>query len=430
MKNLKEYIPDLDRCVRCGSCRGGCPTLGAIRREWGSARGRLALIRAHIMGNTVDTAVFKKHIKDCTLCGVCEVACPNDIKVTDIILAARAELVDKEGLPLGASLVMKGILDAPKLGPLALKAASKFQKLLGSKEGKSVLDRFKMPYMPMGGPERSMPKLASTFFLETKEARAYKKPPSEMPGGIADGPVVAFFAGCAVNYLMPDLGLKTLELLAKHGARIVVPQAQACCGMPPLSMGDMNTAKSLALKNLEAFEGLNCDYITTPCATCTYGIKETFYNTLSGEGPEVKARIDRFAEKVRDITDLMVNVLKIESGQVTSEAGIEKRSVTYHDPCHLARGLGIRDEPREIIERSGVEFREMKNPCRCCGLGGGVGYSNYELSSAIAREKAERVSATGADILATACPGCMIQIKDSLDTNNVDVEVKHVIELL
>jgi Fe-S oxidoreductase len=105
--------------------------------------------------------------------------------------------------------------------------------------------------------------------------------------------------------------------------------------------------------------------------------------------------------------------------------------VTYHDPCHLNRSQGIRAEPRELLaSKDSLEFRAMKFPCSCCGLGGGVGFTNYELSADIARRKAESVRGSGADIVATACPGCIVQIRDALHRNGVDAKVAHVVELL
>jgi glycolate oxidase iron-sulfur subunit len=107
-----------------------------------------------------------------------------------------------------------------------------------------------------------------------------------------------------------------------------------------------------------------------------------------------------------------------------------KAVVTYHDPCHLRRGLGIKDEPRELIETAGFTIKEMKHPCRCCGLGGSFSITNYDLSSEINMLKAEDIKGTGAEIAATTCPGCMVQLRDGLHKIDARVEVKHIVELL
>jgi len=186
----------------------------------------------------------------------------------------------------------------------------------------------------------------------------------------------------------------------------------------------------LALINLEVFEAHDLDFITTSCATCTDGLKNKFRKLLEDEGPEMKRRVDVFCGKVRDITDLLVNELKLPASMSDLKVSEDGAVVTYHDPCHLRRGLGIKDEPRELIETAGFRIKEMKHPCRCCGLGGSFSITNYDLSSEINMLKAEDIKGTGAEIAATACPGCMVQLRDGLHKIDARVEVKHIVELL
>ena len=432
MEKLGKSIGNLNQCVKCGACRSGCPTFAAVQREGASARGRLSVVSAHVDGDIGFSEKYAEHIKNCTLCGSCASICPVGVKTPKIVLAARAESVEKEGLPLGSSLFFKHVLDSKRLGPMAMKVASKVQGLVNVKDGedrgkdsddvstKGFMSRFILPYLGDGRPP---PPLAKKFFLDTKEARS----PGKLPGGgKGTGTIkVAFFAGCGVNYMLPDVGKATVRLLKGEGADIVIPPAQTCCGMPALSMGDVETAKNLAKKNIEAFEGLDVDFITTSCATCTYALKNKFTELLADDGPEMAERVERFTSSVRDITELL-------EGEFDVEARDEKagESVTYHDPCHLSRGQSIKDAPRDLLAKSGLSFTELKNPCRCCGLGGGLGYTNYKLSMEIAREKAKNIIESNADVVATACPGCMIQIKDGLDLLGSEVRVKHVVELL
>ncbi len=429
MKKLEEYRDDLERCVKCGTCKTGCPSYTVAQREWASARGRVSLIKAHLDGDVDFSEKYLRQIKECTLCGACSSACPNEVPVPSIIMAARAEQVEAEGLPTGAAFVMKRILDSKRLGPLALKAASKLQGIvfkdaggMEAMEQSGLVSRFQIPYMPIGCKDRLVPGLAKTFFMDTRLVKNLKK---EHGKGARSGVKVAFFAGCAINYLLPRIGEASLKLLNEAGAVVIVPSAQVCCGMPALSLGDTDTAKSLALKNLEAFEAVEADFITTSCATCTRALKDGFMAALTDD-PSLTERVLSFSAKVRDITELLANEFNI----IPRLKGADSKTVTYHDPCHLGRGEGgIRDEPRELIEKSGHAFREMKHPCGCCGLGGGVSFTNYDLSMEIMRSKAENIKDTGADILATACPGCMIQIKDGLNRFEVKADVKHVVEL-
>ncbi len=423
-----KFIGNLDQCVKCGACRSGCPTFAAVHREGASARGRLSVVSAHINGEIGFSEKYSEHIKNCTLCGSCASICPVNVNTPKIVLAARAESVEKGGLGLGSSLFLKHILDSKRLGPMTMKVASTVMGLVnaGASGGsdkapvKGFMDRFILPYLGDGRPP---PPLAKKFFLDTKEARLSRS--FSEAGKETDTIRIAFFAGCGINYMLPDVGTATLRILTELGAEIVVPPEQTCCGMPALSMGDVATAKSLAMKNIEAFEGLNADFITTSCATCTYALKTKFTELLAGESSEVLARVERFVASVRDITELL-------EGEFQVEASKEKKDevVTYHDPCHLSRGQSIKDAPRDLLDKSGLTFKELKNPCRCCGLGGGLGYTNYKLSMNIARDKAKNIIESKADIVATACPGCMIQIKDGLDLLGSETKVKHVVELL
>ena len=423
MKKLADYTKELSMCVRCGTCRSTCPTLITLGRETASARGKLTLIDACISGEIGLSDAFVKHISECLLCGACQQSCPNSIPVPEIIMAARAEVINDRGLPLITSAMMKGLREPDGFVGKTLKLASFAQRVLfkdASHEG-GMQSRLPLPYIT---DERLVPPLAKRFFMDEIPLN----PPFSK--GEIKSPRVGFFAGCLINYVMPDIGLSSLKVLEKAGAVVIVPHGQTCCGMPAISMGDFEDARALALKNLEVFEAHDLDFITTSCATCTDGLRNKFRKLLEDEGPEMRRRVDVFCGKVRDITDLLVNELKLPasiSGLKASEGGTV---VTYHDPCHLRRGLGIKDEPRQLIETAGFSIKEMKHPCRCCGLGGSFSITNYELSTEINMLKAEDIKGTGAEIAATACPGCMVQLRDGLHKIDSKVEVKHIVELL
>ncbi len=423
MKKLADYIPELSMCVRCGTCRSTCPTLITLGRETASARGKLTLIDACISGEIELSDTFVKHISECLLCGACQQSCPNSIPVPEIIMAARAEIINDRGLPLITSAIMKGLRDPDGFVGKTLKLASFAQRVIFKDTSNTggLQRRLPLPYIT---DERLVPPLAKRFFMD----EIPRNPPFSK--GEIKSPRVGFFAGCLINYVMPDIGLSSLKVLEKAGAAVIVPHGQTCCGMPAISMGDFEDARALALINLEVFEAHDLDFITTSCATCTDGLKNKFRKLLEDESPEMKRRIDVFCSKVRDITDLLVNELKLPASMSDLKVSEGGAVVTYHDPCHLRRGLGIKDEPRELIETAGFRIKEMKHPCRCCGLGGSFSITNYDLSSEINMLKAEDIKGTGAEIAATACPGCMVQLRDGLHKIDAGVEVKHIIELL
>jgi len=418
MKKLVELSSEIDKCVRCGTCRSTCPTFKVIGRETSCARGRVTLIAEYMNGRLGLTDTYLRHLKECTLCGACKSKCPNGVDTVAIFAAARRDATEKQGVPFAASVIFKNLLASGGLLSLGVKLAARLQGLVfkDASAGLGLLSRFSLPLVGAG---RLVPPLASTQFLDLPEVKAAVR---------ADkgGPRVAFYAGCGINYLMPDVGLKSLEAVRRAGGAPFVPQGQACCGMPAWAMGDIPTAKSMAIKNLEAFEAVDADFIVTSCATCGHGLKILMTDLLS-DSPELAARAEKIASKVRDISELLIK----ELGYKAKAPGGEKRVVTYHDPCHLGRAQGLREEPRELAKMGpGVVLKEMKNPCLCCGLGGGLMYNDYGLSMEIAAKKAENIRNSGASIVATACPGCIVQLRDGLHRFGVDAKVCHVVELL
>ncbi len=439
MKTLKQFSGEINKCVLCGTCRGVCPTFDVIQREPASARGKVALCDALLKNEIELSEGFIKQMNECVQCMACQKACPNGVNVPDIILAARAEIARENGLPFAKSFILENILNSERVMPMAMKFASRLQGLLfkGVPEESGLHRRFPLPLIDE---RRLVPPLAEKFFLEVRgegsDVRSQKN--NSQFTVHSSRPRVGFFAGCLINYMLPHIGEASLNVMENAGASVIVPLDQHCCGMPALGMGDVETAKSLALKNIEAFERYELDYIVTACATCGDGLKRRFKELLSNEGPEVQRSVERFSGKVRDITELLVNELKVKGerfkvkGENLTPNTLHPTSavVTYHDPCHLRRGQGIADEPRKLIEMSGARLKEMSHPCKCCGLGGSFNISDYDFSMEINRSKAEDIKNTGADIVATACPGCMIQIKDGLHQLGAKARVMHVVELL
>jgi glycolate oxidase iron-sulfur subunit len=413
---------ETEKCVRCGTCRSGCPTFNAIYRETASARGKIALVEARLTGDEELGEEYLKHIKECTLCGACFSSCPKEVDTPELVMYARAESAEKEGLPLAAQLALKNVLGSERVMPLAFKFASRLQKILlkASNSESGLISRFSLPFLGSG---RLLPELPEISFLELPHVRARS---DIKRGKRTSDATVGLFAGCGINYLLPGVGETAIRVLEREGAEVVVPKGQVCCGIPAVSSGEVSTAKNLALKNLEVFETSGLDYITTACATCGHALKQTMTKLLAGEGPSMRTRVKNFSSRVKDITELLRNEFSYKGGEKNDQDTV----VTYHDPCHLGRFQAIRDEPRELIERAGAKFKEMKNPCKCCGLGGGLTFTNYELSMKIARNKVESIKDTGAQVVATACPGCMIQLKDGLHRFGGNAKVVHLIELL
>src|SRR3989339_1075235 len=239
MKTLKQFANEINKCVLCGTCRSVCPTFDVVQREPASARGKVALCGAYLNKEIELSDVFIKQMNECVQCMACKTACPNDVNVPDIILAARAEIAKENGLSFAKSFIFKNILGSETLMPVAMKFASKLQGLLFKDvpEESGLHRRFPLPLIDE---KRLVPQLAERFFLERRSNPPI--PPLEKGGKGGFAPRIGFFAGCLINYMLPNIGEACLKILEKAGASGIVPLDQHCCGMPAIGNGDIETA--------------------------------------------------------------------------------------------------------------------------------------------------------------------------------------------
>lgn len=222
---------------------------------------------------------------------------------------------------------------------------------------------------------------------------------------------IALFTGCMVDKRTPHIGEALINVLKSNGIDVEVPEGQVCCGSPLINTGQTEDVQKLVDKNKEVFK--DYDTVLTICAGCG--------NTLKNKHPKYGSDLN-----VMDISEFLVDKLDYDKMKNLD------MKVTWHDPCHLGRGQGIKDQPREIIENmNGVDLVEMKHPCQCCGAGGGIKSGEPEIALKLASEKAKMIDETGADAVVTICPFCQNNLKDGLNNEGLeDVEVMNILELL
>ena len=209
--------------------------------------------------------------------------------------------------------------------------------------------------------------------------------------------------------------------------RSIFPKAKGAADLPAFGSGDEETPRSLARRNIEAFSGESLDRIVAPCASCAAMLKLD-YSQLFPESDPFRAQALAFSEKVSDASQFLN---KIIPRKTDDRPGTKPLRVTYHDPCHLRRKLGIFKEPRELLKNSpGLEYVEMKDANRCCGQGGSFNILNYDLSLKILDRKSRAVEESGADVVATTCSGCMLQLMDGLHQAGSKKEVRHLVEMV
>lgn len=410
LKQLEDYREEIEQCVKCGACRAHCPVFDAERREGRVARGKIALSQAVLDGEVALETKVIEDLSQCLLCGSCCAQCPNKVPTEEIVAAARLRIAEQQGLSSFGKL-LTGVLKRPRLMHLLARTSGKFSSLLFKRlpENSGLRLRFPAPYLEKG---RTVPPIV---------AKPFRDRHPEVIAGQPGQPTVAFFTGCGINFMYPAIGEAFLAALKFIGVTVIIPKDQGCCGLPAVSAGAGDTIEQLADQNLVALTRHKVDHIVTACASCNAGLGKIY----AGLGEEFQD----IAAKTEDIFVFLARHGLPE--KLAALPKTEKRvRVTYHDPCHL-RTIGITKEPRQILQAlPQVDYVEMAEAGTCCGLGGTYSVYHYETSKKIGAKKATNIEASGAEIVATDCPGCIMQLQDSINHAGGTQHSMHILELL
>jgi len=234
---------------------------------------------------------------------------------------------------------------------------------------------------------------------------------------------VQLFGTCLVDSFFPEVGEAVIRIFNKFGVEFSFPKGQTCCGQPAYNAGYIHEAKKAAEHFISEFSG--SDLIVTPSGFCAAMVKQ-HYPELFRYDPEMLQAAGKVAGRVYELSQFLVNVLKVQEANLTGSG-----TVTYHSSCHLTRTLGVTREPLALIEAlKGMEFIPMPDATRCCGFGGLFMAKLPEISMAIADDKAESIIATGADTVTGCDCGCLMNIADALRKRGSSVKVKHIAELV
>ena len=411
---FEELDDQLVSCMRCGMCQAVCPVFAQTGRETDVTRGKLALLTGLAQEMLHNAAEVNDKLNRCLLCGTCQANCPSGVKIMDIFLRARAIMTGYFGLSRTKKALFRGMLVNPRLFNALTGMGATFQGLFTKKVDDmlgSSCARFTAPFVG----DRHFKALASTPLHR-------RVPELDTPAGTS-GIRVAFFTGCVIDKVFPEIGEAALDVLQQKGVGVFLPAGQACCGIPALSSGDRRSFDSLVAINVQRFMSRDFDYLLTACATCTSTIKELWPPMFEGNAA-LGAAAKELAGRVMDISQFVVDVLGVEGPQTANG-----KKVTYHDPCHLKNGLGVTSQPRTVLKAAGCAITEMREAGSCCGCGGSFNLAHYDLSKKIGSRKADNIIDSGADTLATSCPACMLHITDLLSQRKAGIAVKHVIEL-
>lgn len=401
------------QCVRCASCLNVCPVYtlvgGHVYGGHTYAGGIGAILTAFLSG----MADFEKFHELCIGCRRCTEVCPGKIDIPGLIEELRVRAVEAHGLPFVVKQLFDNVIVNRKVFHGLLRAAS-----LGMKPfAQGNLIRHLPLFFSGLAKDRSLPAIADRP-LRDRVPELIRKP--EKTTGRA-----VFFSGCTMDFVLPGTGASVIKVLQDLGYEVMYPQGQSCCGKPVSALGDLETSRKLARKNIEALMAPNPDVIVTACPTCAETLLE--YGELLRDDPVWAAKSAEMTGIVREFCSFVSEKYR-EQGRLTKTEGGPK--ATYHDSCHLKRVLKIHREPRELIEAAGCELVEMKDADKCCGMSGLFGVKYTELSMPILEQKMKNIRETGAEIVACACSGCMVQIQGGLDKQVPGVKMKHVADLL
>jgi len=386
-------------CVHCGLCLASCPTYVALGTEADSPRGRIHLMRALEEGRRAPTPDAIAHLDACLGCRACETACPSGVPYGRLIEAARPWIETRRPRPVQlARRALAAALTSP-LGTLPLRLARALPGL------KPLARRLKLR------------PLAYAASLPRPRGRG-RLPEVLEPDGPPRGTAV-LLTGCVAGALFDDTNRATAALLRRAGVRVVVPRTQGCCGALGMHLGQGDSARAQAEATAAALDVAGADWVVANAAGCGAMLHDWAH--LLPDDPHARA----VAAKARDALELLA-----ELGLPAPERGLA-RSVAVHDPCHLAHGQGVRTPVRALLASvPGVELRELTESDWCCGSAGTYNLTEPSMAAQLADRKLDRIAASGAEVVAAANPGCLLQIRAGALLRGLEVEVVHPIDLL
>jgi glycolate oxidase iron-sulfur subunit len=380
---------DLSSCVACGLCLPHCPTYRLTGEESASPRGRIAAMRSVAEGTAVVDDTFASFMDLCLVCRACEDVCPSHVPFGRMMEHARVQV---EPLRSRRARFVRWLgLDVMLPHPMLLRAATLLQPIA-------------RPFLP-----RRMRALAP------KRTSPFARLPrvTEPPADVDVRGTVAVLSGCVQDRWFHRVNRATIRVLARNGWRVVVPREQRCCGALAAHNGRLGSARKLARRNAAAFAGV--DHVIVNASGC--GAHMANYDDL----------VDGTALPVHDLMAFLADFGLVE----TPTHALADGRVAYHDACHALRAQGIRQQPRDVLMQiPDMKIVEISNGDRCCGAAGLYNVLEPEMSGRLMREKSHAVRDTGVRVVATANPGCTMQIAAGLRELGADVEVVHPVELL
>ena len=406
-----DYLK-LINCMRCGMCLPHCPTYRETFLETASPRGRVALVRKLQEGELDQSERLLEYLSLCLDCQACASACPCGVNAGELVAEFTCERKGRQGLNFMEELILRQLVPHPDrletaLVPMRLYQKSGLQKLVRK------LGLLKLFPEQLSRMEGLLPELPG---------RPLRGEIQEITPAVGEKRgTVGFFLGCVMSLIFSDASRATVRLLSLLGYTVITPRNQVCCGAPNMLGGDLKGLKEDARTNLEVFGNHELDFIVTDCGGCGAELKRYGHHLDEEEAATA------FSARVRDISQLLAqhaDELRLLLKPLATTA-------TWHDPCHIAHCQGIRSEPRDLLRLvPWLAYKELESADACCGSAGTYNIAQPEMSDRILKRKLDTIAASGAKLLVTANPGCLLQLKKGLSEQLPEVELLHLTELL
>lgn len=427
VKNLKgfdeQHPPDpklIDTCVHCGFCLSTCPSYRVIGKEMDSPRGRIYLMDAINEGEIALNTATVEHFDSCLGCLACVTTCPSGVEYDKLISATRPQVERNYPRNLLDRLYRKLIFSLfpyPNrvrwlLVPLLVYQALGLQKLV---RATGLLKRFSPRLAAM---ESILPQISLKSFRD------------DFPTAIAPQGEkryrVGMILGCVQRLFFSPINEATARVLTANGCEVIIPKTQGCCAALPHHQGQEEQAKALARQMIDAFENTDVDAVIINAAGCGHTLKE--YGHLLQDDPEYREKAKAFAAKVKDVQEFLAT-----AGLTTPLSPLADKPLTlvYQDACHLLHGQKISLQPRQVLRQiPGVQLREPVDAALCCGSAGVYNMLQPDVADELGKQKAQNLVNTGADLIASANPGCTLQIAKHMQSQERKISIKHPMELL
>jgi glycolate oxidase iron-sulfur subunit len=400
-------------CVHCGFCLPTCPTYVLWGEEMDSPRGRIYLMQEGLGGEPMSDSMVQ-HWDRCLGCMACVTACPSGVQYDKLIEATRAQ-VERRHHRSAKDRALRALVFALFPHPQRLRLLRGPLRAMQ----RSGLDR---RLRRTGLLERISPQLAAMESLAPRLDGTERVPERVAASGPRRA-VVGMLTGCVQREFFPGVNAATARVLAAEGCEVVAPRAQRCCGALSVHNGREEEAQRYARALIDTFDAADVEYVVVNAAGCGSSMKE--YAHLLRDDPAYADRARAFSEKVRDVSEILV-----ELGPVAPRHPLEV-TVAYHDACHLAHAQGVRSQPRELLRQiPGVDLREIAEGELCCGSAGVYNILNPEPARELGDRKAANIVATGADLLVTANPGCLMQVASAIGRSGHPMVMAHTVEVL